>query len=223
MTTEERLAKLERELGRVKRRSRWLMAALVLGLGALVLVWALAGGPPSAETPRWAEAPPITRFAELDVLEVRAQRLVLVDDEGKVRATLGPASTIRAILAADKGPRLSLYDAAGKERVTLSVTADGPRLDLFDAEGKGRAGLVVFKDVPNLSLWDEASRCRASLAMTADGPGLTLFDAAGKGRATLGAGQIVLPDGKIVSYTESSMRLFGPNGNMTWQAPWSAP
>ena len=49
MTTEERLAKVERELGRVKRRSRWLLAALGLGLGALALVWASAASVPKAE------------------------------------------------------------------------------------------------------------------------------------------------------------------------------
>ena len=63
MTTEERLAKVERELGRVKRRSRWLLVALALGLAALALVWALAE-------------------------EVRAKRFVLVDEEGRERAAL---------------------------------------------------------------------------------------------------------------------------------------
>ena len=49
MTTEERLAKVERELGRAKRRSRWLLAALALGLGVLALVWASAASVPKAE------------------------------------------------------------------------------------------------------------------------------------------------------------------------------
>jgi len=49
MTTEERLAKVERELGRAKRRSRWLLAALALGLGALTLVWASEAIAPKAE------------------------------------------------------------------------------------------------------------------------------------------------------------------------------
>ena len=40
MTTEERLEHLERELARAKRRNRWLVAGLVLCLGALVVVWA---------------------------------------------------------------------------------------------------------------------------------------------------------------------------------------
>jgi len=43
MTTEERLEVLERELARTKRRNRWLLAGLVLCLGALVVVWATQG------------------------------------------------------------------------------------------------------------------------------------------------------------------------------------
>jgi len=43
MTTEERLENLERELARAKRCNRWLIAGLVLCLGASVVVWALGG------------------------------------------------------------------------------------------------------------------------------------------------------------------------------------
>ena len=43
MTTEERLANVERELGRAKRRNRWLLAGLGLCLGALVVVWVTQG------------------------------------------------------------------------------------------------------------------------------------------------------------------------------------
>ena len=56
MTTEERLERVERELveakaqaTRAKRRRRWLLVALALGLGALSLVWASAVSAPSAE------------------------------------------------------------------------------------------------------------------------------------------------------------------------------
>jgi hypothetical protein len=41
MITEECLENLERELARAKRRNRWLVAGLVLCLGATVVVWAL--------------------------------------------------------------------------------------------------------------------------------------------------------------------------------------
>jgi hypothetical protein len=46
MTTEERLETLERELARAKRRNCWLLAGLVLCLGALVVVWALGWNTP---------------------------------------------------------------------------------------------------------------------------------------------------------------------------------
>ena len=53
MTTEERLAEVERELGRVKRRSRWLLAAM--GLGVLALVWTFGESVLSAEEMPWEE------------------------------------------------------------------------------------------------------------------------------------------------------------------------
>ena len=48
MTTEERLANVERELGRVKRRSRWLLAALGLAVAVVGLAWALTETTPPA-------------------------------------------------------------------------------------------------------------------------------------------------------------------------------
>ena len=42
MTTEERLEKLERELARGQRFNRWLLAGLVLWIGAWFVVWALS-------------------------------------------------------------------------------------------------------------------------------------------------------------------------------------
>ena len=41
MTTEERLDKLEREFTAAKRGTRWLVAVLVLFIGAWVAVWAV--------------------------------------------------------------------------------------------------------------------------------------------------------------------------------------
>jgi len=71
MTTEERLAKVERELAetkaqatRAKRRSRWLLVALALGLGALALVWALGAGLPRAEAQGAGAAPSVNQTAE---------------------------------------------------------------------------------------------------------------------------------------------------------------
>jgi hypothetical protein len=69
MTTEERLEKMERELARGKRFNRWVLAGLVLCLGAGVVVWAL-----SRETPgRYAVATLGTEGAI--VLDTRTSRL----------------------------------------------------------------------------------------------------------------------------------------------------
>ncbi|MGB2936892.1 MAG: hypothetical protein WBD05_01635, partial [Phycisphaerae bacterium] len=76
MTTEERLAKVEQELGRAKRRSRWLLAALGLAFAAWVLVDIF--GLKSAGVQGGGAV----------VNEVCAQRVVLVDDEGRARAWL---------------------------------------------------------------------------------------------------------------------------------------
>ena len=49
MTTEERLVKVERELGHAKQRSRWLLVDLAVGLGVLALVCSSAANAPRAE------------------------------------------------------------------------------------------------------------------------------------------------------------------------------
>lgn len=59
MTIEERLAKVERELRRVKRRARRLIVTLGLGLGALVLMWTLGASVLSAEELPWDEEQPV--------------------------------------------------------------------------------------------------------------------------------------------------------------------
>ena len=145
MTTEERLAKVERELGRVKRRTRWMLVTLGLGLAALALVWALAGGAPSAE--------------------VRARRLVLEDDEGRERATLEMGAY---------GPRLRLLDAAGQDRARLAVIADDSGLSLADENGKFCALLRVSKEGRALGLADENGKPRVVLCVRKDGSVLGL-------------------------------------------------
>jgi len=35
----------------------------------------------------------------------------------------------------------------------------------------------------------------------------------------LGTGRTVLPDGREITYPESSLRLFGPDGKTIWHAP----
>jgi hypothetical protein len=160
MTNEERLAKMERELGRAKRRSRWLLVGLAVGLGALAFVWASAASVPRAEAQGAAGG-----------RTVRANAFILEDEGGRVRASLHMDAG---------GPVLRLYDAAGQPRAGFGVSKLGPVLSLADAAGKHRATLTLGEDASMLALGDAADELLAVLEMGSDGSGLDLFDAAGK-------------------------------------------
>jgi len=162
MITEERLEKVERELAATRRRSRWLMAALGLALGAFGLAWIFAGPAPTLQAQVGAGAERV----------VRANRFVLEDENGKVRALLGVTA---------EGPGLILHDENGKIRIVLDVAKDVPELLLLDENGEIRAGLAVAKDVPGLALKDAAGKVRAWLAVSKAGPGLALYDIGGPG------------------------------------------
>ena len=134
-----------------------------------------------------------TRPEVADVL--KCKRLEVVDEQGKIRA---------AVTVDEAGPSLSLWDAQGKVRAGLGVSEAGTGLTLSDAQGKVRAGLAVFEAGSGLMLSDAQGKPRAGLAVPEDGPAaLALFDAQGQGRAV----------------PESSIRLYGPDGYVSWSAP----
>jgi hypothetical protein len=112
-----------------------------------------------------------------------------------------------------------LEDPSRKMRATLAMVKDGPGLALFDESGKPRATLAAFEDRTELFLYDEKGNPRAGLVVTKDGSGLSLTDEKGNARAALGTTQTTTPDGKTVTYPESSLLLFGPDGKGIWQAP----
>jgi hypothetical protein len=95
----------------------------------------------------------------------------------------------------------------------------GPSLSLVDENGESRAFLSVLKDGPALSLVDENGESRAFLSVLKDGPALGLADKNGKTRATLGISKTTTPDGKVISYPESSLLLWDPNEKVIWMAP----
>lgn len=77
----------------------------------------------------------------------------------------------------------------------------------------------MFKGGPVLDLYDENGKARVGLFMGKDGPALELCDAAEMGRATLGAARGKTPDGKTITYPESSLLLYRPDGKVIWSAP----
>lgn len=169
---EDRLAALERQLTRLRRRVRLAFAVAALGVGVAVLAM-------------------VTRT--LPQREVRTSRVTLVDPLGRTRAALevlenGPALTL---LGADEAPRarlsvagqvgaLTFVDAEGGERlllsgrpsmllsdqgrsrVSLSVSSEGPALELADT-----AGFATLHPVDGLKIYGEGGAPAATLAPSA--------------------------------------------------------
>lgn len=152
MTTDERLEKVEGQLARVRWFNRCLIACIVLSLGVWFIVKTLG---------------PETAWAQSGAKEIRANKFVLEDENGKDRAKL---------LVDNKGTGLFIYDENGKTRALLSVFKDSPGLNLFDENGKLRAELMVFKDEPALQLNDENGKARVSLEVNKTIPSFVMFD-----------------------------------------------
>jgi hypothetical protein len=115
MNTEDRLAKLEHELGVLHRRNQRLQYGLGLVVVGLCVAWFYTA------TLRTAQA----QVPEPKV--VRATEFILEDINGDMRA---------ALAVTKDGPGLGFYDASGTTRIALAVTKDHPGLGLYDAKGK---------------------------------------------------------------------------------------
>ena len=217
MTTEERLEKLERDLLGAKRRNRWLLAAVCVGGGLCVVAWMGMGCESKVRAPGTT---------------IRARVFILEDENGKTRGGLAVVNDLvslslyddkgntRAAVSANKdGSAVALHDEEGERRAALGVTKGGPQLTLWDEKGKYGAWVRVDNDGSWLGLYDENGEPRAALGVTKDGPGLELADEKGKRGALLGVAHTQAPDGKTLTYPESSLLLFGPDGKVIWQAP----
>lgn len=126
--------------------------------------------------------------------EVRAKRLVLVDDNNKPTALFG---------VVDGGVRLELNDRQGELRVLLTISEDGrPVLALLGSHGKGGIALGLASDGSSgLEISDQQGQVRSELTTTADGvTRLAVLDKGGNPRGALGLSpegttQLVLYDG----------------------------
>jgi hypothetical protein len=144
-TIMERFDGLQRDLS----RWRWLAATALTCLGLTLLLGATT----------------VDR-----VEEIRAQRFVLVGQDGKPRVGVG--------VNPDGIAALRLFDQNGSPRAELSVTADGTSSLSLVEQGGFR---VVLGLGPGLVVYDKAGLPRATLGVTpANAPTLTLTDQQGK-------------------------------------------
>ena len=184
---EARVSRLERHVGRWK---------LVAALGPVALAVAVLTGPGVPARAKgldeWAARPGLAPAV------VEAQRFVLSDASGRVRATLGAGE--------DGTPSLTFVDADGEARAAL-----GPRyLFLAGDDGVTAVKLLVNPGGTPALRMEKAGRLRAVLGMTADGTlALGFYGRDGKGRALLD----VAADGS------PGLTLFHTSGRVAWSAP----
>jgi hypothetical protein len=108
--------------------------------------------------------------------EVVTEKIVLVDADGKTRASL---------CMPDGVPSLILHDAEGNIRAVLRVSPEGPALHLLDAKTKAGLELTVGDSGPNVSLFDVNGKQRLSQEVIESGPGLKLVNENGKSAVAL--------------------------------------
>ncbi len=153
------LVEVGQRLERVERQNRRLRRA---GIALFVVV---------AAGLLMAQAPPKERIVE-------AEGFRLKDRQGNVRAEL--------VVSRD-GPRLVLFGEGGKEhkeRLTLDVVKEGPILTLYDANGQGRLSLTALLGEAGLDLQDHGNT-RVHLYSRGGDTWLLASDATGQGRAKL--------------------------------------
>jgi len=128
---------------------------------------------------------------------------------GKVRGFRVGRFTVRELVVEDN---------KGNIRAALVPTEDAMGLCLYDKKGQRSAWLGVTNAGPKLQLADENDNVRAQLGVNEAGPVLMLADESDNVRAQVGVGTAE-QDGKLITFTESSLRLFNAVGTLTWSAP----
>ncbi len=163
---------------RLERVGRWYQSAGLVGLCIVgAVVWL------GAATTR-------------NVEEVRVRRVVIVDEAGAVRMTVGMEVGTLGV-----GPVVRLSDAKGTNRAELLVRGDGaPFLTLRDSEGKTTAQL----DVSGAGL-DPSAADFGGLSLQGPRRGL------GSPRAEITLG--------FKSADEPQMRMERRDGVVVWRAP----
>ena len=178
----ERLGKLEK---RNRRLERGLIAACT-ALAAIVLM---------------GQAAPSPRIVE-------AQKFVLKDANGNVRAWLGIIGN---------GSELTLGNVNAQPMISLEVSNDSGDLHFYGSRRSGM-NLGVNSGNPSISILDADGHGGAGINFGKSGPSLELED--GKGfSAVIGTSQIENPDRQAQQTSAASVVLFDKDKKVIWRAP----
>ena len=179
----KRLSDLETQ----NRRLKWSGLSLLVVLSALVLMG------------QGAPAPQV----------IEAQRFVLKDAKGNVRAWLGLFG---------KGAELTLGDVNKQPKMTLKVSEDASDLHFFGSQNSGmNIGLDLGE--PAVSMAAAERKGSAGIAFSPAGPAITLQDGNGFS-AIVGTAQLKTPPGgEAKQSSAASIILLDKSGKLIWKAP----
>lgn len=108
-------------------------------------------------------------LARIESREIKARKIVLVDDTGATRVSIEMGPT---------GPELHLFDEHGLSRLKLALSNDGPGITLADEREHTRAWLGFAKDSLRIGFADEQGNSRAFFGvMPESGPIVRFYDA----------------------------------------------
>jgi len=209
----ERLEKVEHQNHRLERQNRWLrlgMLAVLAVVGGLLL---LGMGKPKKV--------------------IEAQKFVVRDADGRVRATLGPADEAWQRQFADVAPTdaeeqakwraelpdvtwLALYDRKGKPRVELATTAEGSLVVLLDRAGESQMVMHGHELGAMASLMYPAGGPAVTLAASQREANLMLWDKQGRQRGIFRLAQ-------SASAKEPVLELRDDKDNAIFHAPGPQP
>lgn len=82
-------------------------------------------------------------------------------------------------------PMLSMYDAEGEKRGTITVEANGPSIALLEKGQRPSVKLVTGRADNGLRVYDDVGRLRVGAGMSADGAAVNLFDSKEQRRVVL--------------------------------------
>jgi hypothetical protein len=102
------------------------------------------------------------------VQTIEAERFVLKDANGRMRADLG--------MDKNGGVRFVLYDENEKQRLNAASFNEGPGLALFDENGAVRFSVSQSNRGPSLVFNDENQKPRTVMRLFKEGPGIAFLD-----------------------------------------------
>jgi hypothetical protein len=239
MTTEQRLARLERE----NRWTKGIAVALALALGVVLFV--SAGQEQEKDKPKVLDQVRAKRFLAVDesgvergvfeannggatlILRSKDDSHVLVMTAANTAATTAAAISLLAnghesvgLIATGQGGMLGVSGSAGRQRATICVAATKPAIFLTDSDGKDRFSLMIGELGASLDFIDGQGTSRLNLQAYDDGPSVSLMDKAGRRRAAFGCAMTThRVTGAETRFPESTLILSDSAGRVLFQAP----